>query len=227
VHGRPALVKAVLLAEDRARNKGAAMRLIGMLDSPYVRRVAISMKLMGIEFASEQISLFRNFDEFRAINPVVKAPTLVTDDGVVLMDSGLILEYLERMAGPQRSLMPADARGHLEALRVIGLQLAAYEKAVQVIYEHNQRPPEKWHQPWLDRVQIQLLAAHGELEKAMARQSGWFGGDRLTQPDITVAVGWRFMQHYVPEIVTAAAFPKLAAHSARAEVLPAFVETSF
>lgn len=203
------------------------MRLIGMLDSPYVRRVAISMKLMGIEFTGEQISLFRNFDEFRAINPVVKAPTLVTDDGVVLMDSGLILEYLERLAGPARSLMPAGAREHVEALRVIGLQLAAYEKSVQIFYEHNLRPPEKWHQPWLDRVQGQLLAAYGELEKAMARQSGWFGGDRVMQPDITVAVGWRFMQHAVPKIVTADAFPKLAAHSARAEVLPAFVETGF
>jgi glutathione S-transferase len=203
------------------------MRLIGMLDSPYVRRVAISMKLMGIEFANEQISLFRNFDEFRAINPVVKAPTLVTDDGTVLMDSGLILEHLERVAGPERSLMPAGAREHVEALRVIGLQLAAYEKAVQIIYEHNLRPPEKWHQPWLDRVQGQLLAAYEELEKAMARQPGWFGGGRLMQTDVTVAVGWRFMQHAVPEIITAASFPNLAAHSVRAECLPAFVETGF
>lgn len=203
------------------------MRLIGMLDSPYVRRVAISMKLMGIEFTGEQISLFRNFDEFRAINPVVKAPTLVTGDGVVLMDSTLILEYLERLAGPARSLMPAGANEHVEALRVIGLQLAAYEKSVQIFYEHNLRPPEKRHQPWLDRVQGQLLAAYGELEKAMARQSGWFGGDRVMQPDVTVAVGWRFMRHAVPTIVTADAFPKLAAHSARAEVLPAFVETGF
>jgi glutathione S-transferase len=203
------------------------MRLIGMLDSPYVRRVAISLKLMGIEFTHESISLFRNFDEFHAINPVVKAPTLVTGDGTVLMDSSLILEYLERMAGPKRSLMPADARAHLEALRVIGLQLAAYEKAVQIIYEHNQRPPEKWHQPWLDRVQIQLLAAHEELEKAMPRQSDWFGGDRPMQPDVTVAVGWRFMRHAVPEVITAEAFPRLAAHSARAETLPAFVETGF
>jgi len=203
------------------------MRLIGMLDSPYVRRVAISLKLMGIEFTHESISLFRNFDEFHAINPVVKAPTLVTGDGTVLMDSSLILEYLERMAGPKRSLMPADARAHLEALRVIGLQLAAYEKAVQIIYEHNQRPPEKWHQPWLDRVQIQLLAAHEELEKAMPRQSDWFGGDRPTQPDVTVAVGWCFMRHAVPEFITAEAFPRLAAHSTRAETLPAFVETGF
>jgi len=203
------------------------MRLIGMLDSPYVRRVAISLKLMGIEFTHASISVFRGFDEFRTINPVVKAPTLVTDDGVVLMDSSLILDHAERVAGPTRSLMPIGARERVDALHVIGLQLAACEKAVQIIYERNQRPPEKQHQPWLDRVQAQLLAAHGELEKAMARQSGWFGGEQVMQPDVTVAVGWRFMQYYLPEIVTAGAFPRLAAHSARAEILPAFVETGF
>jgi len=203
------------------------MRLIGMLDSPYVRRVAISLKLMKIDFTHDQISVFRAFDEFQAINPVVKAPTLVTNDGVVLMDSSLILDHVERIAGPQRSLMPAGAREHLEALRVMGLQLAACEKAVQIIYEHNQRPPEKRHQPWLDRVQGQLLAAYRELEQAAAHHPAWFGGGRVLQPDVTVAVGWRFMQHYVPQIVTARAFPRLADHSARAEALPAFTETAF
>ncbi len=202
------------------------MRLIGMLDSPYVRRVAISLKLMGLGFELNQVSVFRGVDEFKAINPVVKAPTLVTDDGVVLMDSGLILEYAERLAGPARSLMPAGASEHTEALHVVGLALVACEKAVQIFYERNLRPPEKQHQPWLDRVQGQLLAAYGALEKA-TRQGAWFGGSRLLQPDIAVAVAWRFAQHAVPEVVKAASFPGLAAHSARAEILPAFVETSF
>ena len=71
------------------------MILVGMLDSPYVRRVAISMKLMQIAFEHQPLSVFRTFDQFRAINPVVKAPTLVCDDGAVLMDSTLILDYLE------------------------------------------------------------------------------------------------------------------------------------
>ena len=97
---------------------------------------------------------------------------------------------------------------------------------MQIFYERNLRPPEKQHQPWLDRVQGQLLAAYGALEKA-TRQGAWFGGGRLMQPDIAVAVAWRFAQHAVPEIVKAANFPGLAAHSARAEILPAFVETSF
>ena len=68
------------------------MQLIGMLDSPYVRRVAISLQLLGLDFEHRPISVFRTFDQFRQINPVVKAPTLVCDDGTVLMDSTLIPE---------------------------------------------------------------------------------------------------------------------------------------
>src|SRR5215469_1339869 len=148
------------------------MRLIGMLDSPYVRRVAVSLKLMAIPFELEQTSVFRGFAQSAAINPVVKAPTLVTDDGLVLMDSTLILDHVERLAGPERSLMPGDGRARDEALRVIGLALAANEKAVQIVYERNLRPAEKQHQPWFDRVRGQLLSAFAGLEKEMAQQSG-------------------------------------------------------
>uniref|UniRef100_UPI0019533B88 glutathione S-transferase N-terminal domain-containing protein n=2 Tax=Pseudomonadota TaxID=1224 RepID=UPI0019533B88 len=67
------------------------MKLIGMLDSPFVRRVAISLRLLGLPFEHAAVSVFRGFDEFQRINPVVKAPTLVCDDGTVLMDSTLLL----------------------------------------------------------------------------------------------------------------------------------------
>lgn len=80
------------------------MQLIGMLDSPYVRRVAVSLKVLGIAFDLDQVSVFRHFDKFSSINPVVKAPTFITDDGIVLMDSNLILEHVAEIAAP-----PTDA----------------------------------------------------------------------------------------------------------------------
>jgi len=111
----------------------AAMQLIGMLDSPYVRRVAISMKLMGIPFEHQSVSVFRNFDRFREINPVVKAPTLVCDDGTVLMDSTLILDYLEGLVPPERRLMPPAGDARREALRITGLAVAACDKGVALV----------------------------------------------------------------------------------------------
>ena len=82
------------------------MKLIGMLDSPYVRRVAISAKCLEVELEHDPVSVFRHFERFQQINPVVKAPTLVLDDGEVLIDSTLILDYAQALSG--RSLMPSD-----------------------------------------------------------------------------------------------------------------------
>ena len=145
------------------------MQLIGMLDSPYVRRVAVSLKVLGLPFVHDQVSVFRHFDKFSAINPVVKAPTFVTDDGVVLMDSGLILEHIAHLA-PHR-LMPADRANHEIALRQLGLALAACDKTVSILYERNQRPPEKHYEPWMDRVLGQLLHALKMLT-AKSRRTG-------------------------------------------------------
>ena len=192
------------------------MRLIGMLDSPYVRRVAISLKLLGLKFELEQVSVLRQFDDFAAINPVVKAPTLITDDGVTLMDSGLIIDHAERIA--VRSLMPVD--GHARALRLVGLAMAACEKSVQIVYERNLRPAEKQHQPWIDRVGGQTRAAYGMLNAEIGT------GDFL-QPQITAAVAWRFTQSVIPELAPAGDYPTLVTLSKRAEQTQAFRETDF
>ncbi len=197
------------------------MQLIGMLDSPYVRRVAISLQRLGLRFEHRSLSVFRTFDEFSRINPVVKAPTLVCDDGEVLMDSTLILDYAEALAHP-RTLMPATLKERQQALRLIGLALAATEKSVQIVYEHGLRPPEKVHAPWLGRVTGQLLAAFGELEQALAPRTPPQRSAELDQAGVTIAVAWHFAQQMTPAEVPAERFPRLAAYSAAAEALPEF-----
>ena len=197
------------------------MQLVGMLDSPYVRRVAISLRLLGLPFAHRPVSVFSGFEAFRAINPVVKAPTLVCDDGTVLMDSTLIVDYAQALAG--RSLMPADLAQRQRALRITGLALAACEKTVQIVYEHNLRPVEKLHQPWLDRVQGQLVAAYSALERETAAMPPPDDEATLTQAGVSTAVAWSFTQLMLPEVIAPTSFPLLAAYAARAESLPAFL----
>src|SRR5881296_1157490 len=158
-----------------------------MLDSPYVRRVAISLQLLGLRFEHRSISVFRTFEQLHAINPVVKAPTLVCDDGEVLMDSTLILEYAEALAAPRKSLMPKGVAERQHALRVIGLALAACEKGVQIIYERNLRPAEKLHEPWVSRVTGQLLAAYGALESELHRRPLALASDTINQAGVSAA----------------------------------------
>jgi glutathione S-transferase len=198
------------------------MQLIGMLDSPYVRRVAISLQLLGIPFEHRSISVFSTFEQFRQINPVVKAPSLVCDDGQVLMDSTLILDYAECLAAPGKTLMPSEVRERQHALRIIGLALTACEKSIQIVYEHNLRPAEKLHQPWLSRVHGQLLAAYHALEAELNRKPMDITGRTINQAGITAAVAWHFTQMMVPESVNAAEFPVLQSLSAQAEQLAEF-----
>ncbi len=201
------------------------MVLIGMSDSPYVRRVAISLKLMGVPFEHQQVSVFRHFDRFKSINPVVKAPTLVCDDGVVLMDSTLILDYVEGLVPAGKRLMPAELPARREALRLNGLALAACEKCVQIVYEREQRPEDKRHMPWLERVSGQANAAFTELEAAASKARPWLQGERLDAADVMVACAWRFGQYYVADKVLASNYPGLVAFSALAEALPEFAST--
>jgi len=200
------------------------MILVGMLDSPYVRRCAVSMKLMSVPFEHKSLSVFRTYDQFRGINPVVKAPTLVCADGAVLMDSTLILEYVESQVPESRRLMPAHGIEHREALRLTGLALAAAEKCVQVFYE-KMRPEDKRHAPWLERVIGQANAAFAELERDMQRAKPWMQGEKLTAADVVVQCAWRFAQHSTPDEVLSAKYPRLAQHCMRAEELPEFSST--
>ncbi|MFC0402377.1 glutathione S-transferase family protein [Paraburkholderia rhizosphaerae] len=203
------------------------MQLIGMMDSPFVRRVAISLAMYGLPYEHRALSVFRNFDEFAKTNPIVKAPTLITDDGTMLVDSSLILDYLEHKVAPERRLMPEDLVARAKALQLIGFALAACEKTMQHVYEDMLRPREKRHEPWVERVRTQLHAAYAQLETAVAAHpgNGWLLGDRLMLPDITVAVAWRFTQFMLLNEIDPARYPALAAFSARAEALPVFVET--
>lgn len=199
------------------------MQLIGMLDSPYVRRVAISLQLLGLRFEHRSISVFSTFAQFQQINPVVKAPSFVCDDGEVLMDSTLILEYAEALGGSRRSLMPTVSAELQHCLRVIGLALAACEKSVQIVYERNLRPAEKLHEPWVTRVTGQLLAAYGALEAELERRPLPVTSSTINQAGISMAVAWHFTQQMLPEVVPAANYHALREFSAKAEALPEFM----
>jgi len=201
------------------------MQLIGMMDSPYVRRVAISLHVLGLPFEHRSISVFRQYDEFARINPVVKAPTFVDDDGTQLIDSTLILDYLDRKVPAARRLMPEETQERTFALRVNGFALAAMEKTVQQVYERELRPAERQHEPWFERVNAQMHAAWAVLDQLVAGRDGWLCAGRITQADITTAVAWRFNQHILPGCVDPARYPAIAALGARAETLPEFVAT--
>jgi glutathione S-transferase len=193
------------------------MKLIGMLDSPYVRRVAICLDALEVPFEHEAVSVFTTYERFRQINPVVKAPTLVCDDGGILMDSALILQYVEALHFPQGSpLWSRDPRRLLLQFRAVAFASAAADKVVQFVYEKQLRPASAQHGPWLDRVRSQFTAAFAALEGLLASESA------LTPSDphhawIWPAVVWQVTQSLLPDEVPPARHPRLSQLSQQAE----------
>jgi glutathione S-transferase len=154
----------------------------------------------------------------------VKAPTLVLDDGEVLMDSTLIIDYLEALAAPGKSLIPNDLKQRLRSLRLIGLALAACEKSVQLYYERSLRPAQIQYAPWMERVEGQLAAAYSALERELEKQPLKTDGS-IAQDGITLAVAWSFTNLVVPDQVDATQFARIRAFTEYAEGLEVFVGT--
>ena len=197
------------------------MELIGMLDSPYVRRVAIALIAAKVPFTHRPISLFRHIDAFSKINPLLKAPTLVADDGTVLMDSTLILDYLAAVYPRVAALTPGKPPERLRAARITGLALTVMEKAVQRHYERALRPAEKQHSPWIERIMGQLTAGLHALDAELPR-TGWLADD-LGVADISAACAFEFLRGVLADLVDSGDYPNLAEFCARAEALPAFL----
>src|SRR5678815_1209188 len=135
------------------------MLLVGQYDSPYVRRVAISLHLLQLPFARNPISVFGDAEAMRAINPLGRIPSLVLDDGEVVIDSAAILDHIDELVGPRRALLPASGAPRRAALRVIALASGAIDKAGAIVYDRSLRPPDKQHAPWQERCAVQLASA--------------------------------------------------------------------
>src|SRR5215831_3302837 len=108
------------------------MILIGQLDSPYVRRVAVSLVVLGLPFERRLLSVFRHPEEMRRLNPLGRVPALVLDDGTTLIDSAAILDYLDELVGPDRALLPRSGDARRDALRIMALGTGCSDKAIAI-----------------------------------------------------------------------------------------------
>lgn len=198
------------------------MILIGLYDSSYTRRVAIAMSLYGMAFEHRAWSVGRDFDRIRQYNPLGRAPTLVLDDGEVLTESAMMLDYLDDLVGPERALMPARGVARRDAQRLIALATGAIDKAVLIVFERIFRPAEMRSDAWLSRCRTQVEGALRELERHCAARDGHpaLVGDTMSHADIAVACFLTHLREAVPWDLSP--YPALQAHVDRHEALPLF-----
>jgi len=199
------------------------MILIGQYDSPFVRRVGIALMLYGLPFAHRPWSTFSDADKIRPYNPLTRVPTLVLDDGEVLLDSHSIIDYLDSLVPPERAMFPVREPARHKALKIAALATGFADKAVSHFYET--RLHTHVSEVWINRCRSQIAHVLAVLEAERAVQSSeyWFG-DRIGHADVAVAV--RFNTQANPGLVRMADYPALAAHAAKLEALPVFQEIS-
>ena len=199
------------------------MFLIGQYDSPFVRRVAIAMRLYGLTFDHKPWSTFGDADKIAPYNPLRRVPTLVLDDGEALIDSVAILDYLDELIGPDQAMIAPQGIERRRNLRMIALATGLGDKSVSLVYESALRKEKLTL--WVDRCEAQIRGALDALEQQrVAAKTPYLFGQRIGHSDIAVACVLRFTTEAHSHLFTREAYPALAAHSALCEALPVFKE---
>ncbi|HEY5801828.1 MAG TPA: glutathione S-transferase family protein [Burkholderiaceae bacterium] len=200
-------------------------QLVGLWDSPFVRRAVITMRLYGMDFEPVKISVYRHADQLHAINPQLTVPALVLDSGDVLIDSDSIIDHLDEVYGRERALTPAFGAERRAVLNVIAQASVACDKVGQLYRELEWRPEAVRYAPAIDRFRNQIADTYALLEDRL--QGDWYVGKRMTQADVAVAVMVRFVAYYGDKLacLPAGSYPRLQALSQRCEAMPAFIAT--
>jgi len=207
---------------DDERESTDPMFLIVQYDSPFVRRVAIALRLYGLAFEQRPWSTFGEADKIAPYNPLRRVPTLVLDGGEALIESTAILDYLDELAGPEKAMIAAKGPERRRALKICALGSGLADKAVSLIYERVLRKDQL--KLWVERCEAQIGGVLELLEKERAQVATpfWFG-EPIGHADIMVACALRFTGEGHPHLFDAR-YPALKAHAARCEALPPFQE---
>lgn len=196
------------------------MILVGQYDSPYTRRVAVSLGLLGFAFEQDPRSVFADFDSMRGTNPLGRVPSLILADGTTLIDSSAILDWLDQQVGPEHALLPASGSSRQETLQRIALATGVIDKVMGAAYERFVRP-ERYRWPdWVARCRTQ---AEGGL-RGLAAQP-WPVDAPVRQDWITTACMMRYVRLADPDLLPTGRYPTLDAVADRCEALPAFKAT--
>src|SRR6476646_3049131 len=199
------------------------MILIGQYDSPFVRRVAIALRLYELSFEHRPWSTFGDGDKIASYNPLRRVPTLVLGSGEALIESTAILDYLDDLVGPEDAMIAARGPARHRGLKICALATGLGDKGVSLLYERVLR--KKQSKIWVERCEAQISSVLDvlEQERAAVTTPYWFG-ERIGHADIAVACVLRFTSEAHRQLFSAARYPALAAHAAQCEALPPFQE---
>ena len=198
------------------------MILVGQFDSPFVRRVAVTLNHYHMPFTRNPLSVFRNVADMRLINPLVRVPALILETGETLIDSSAIIDHLDEMAGPARAMTPAHGPERRKVLQSVVLAVGTAEKAVALFFERLFHSDKHINRDFEKRLQSQIDASLKKLESDCG--GPWFFDLHMGQADITIGCMIGYLKLRVPEAFPANKYPKLHALSLHCEMREEFVK---
>jgi glutathione S-transferase len=198
------------------------MILVGQFDSPFVRRVAVTLHHYHMPYTRNPLSVFRNVADMRKINPLVRVPALILETGETLIDSSAIIDCLDEMAGPARAMTPAHGPQRRKVMQSIVLAIGASEKAVALFFERLFHSDKHINRDFEKRLMSQIEAALKKLESDCG--GPWFFDSHMTQADITIGCMIGHLKMRVPEVFPPNKYPKLHAVSLHCETREEFVK---
>ena len=116
--------------------------LFGKFLSPYVRRVGVSLNILGIAFERSVISAIDDESKREAVNPVGRVPAMRLESGEILIESAAILDHYDEIAGPSMALIPAAGDSRREALQVLAIATGAIDRSMAANAERRREAPE-------------------------------------------------------------------------------------
>lgn len=182
------------------------MKLRYSPSSPFVRKVVVAAMEMGLDARIERIPTnpMKREDRQSSPNPLGKVPCLETDDGLVLYDSPVIIEYLDSLHAGQK-LIPVSGNARWVALRRQAMGDGIIENIVLAFIE-TLRKPERRSEPWIAHNKGAAMRAVDTLEREADTLPGPVDIGRLT-----LAVALEFVDQHEPDADWRSTRPRLAA----------------
>lgn len=179
--------------------------LIGKLGSPYVRRTAVLLELLGLSFSLEPVAALTEQDLLRKYNPIGRVPALKMGERVLIDSVAIALTLLDRY-DPAGQLLPRSGWERADALQALALINGTTERVVTAYYEETRRPEEKIWPQWIETAQAQARGGLDALENLSLDPFA-----RLDYVQICAVTSLAFFEAAAPGLLDVEAHPKLVA----------------
>jgi glutathione S-transferase len=200
------------------------MKLIGSLNSPYVRKVRIVMAEKKLDYHHELEDVWGS-DKILKSNPLGKVPCLVLPGGEAIFDSRVIVEYLDTRS-PVSRLIPESSRERIEVRTWEALADGILDAAILARLEQTWpgRTAEQRSQPWTDRQLHKVNVSVTAISTGLADKA-WCTGVHMSLADIAVGCALGYLDFRFPAIDWREQHPNLARLAEKLNSRPSFIDT--